>query len=435
MKGSKKSLKTLNIGLLDVCGVGSLGDEAIQQAMIQNIVKYCSDVEIYGFTCDPEDTQQRHGIKTFPINRVCGRDSWWLGDRPTSLTKKLFETFNKFEFLPNRILRKLGRISFGILLEILASIRAYRNLKGLDILIVSGGGQLDDDYLGVWYEPYILFFWGILAKLRNVKFAIVSVGVGNINASLSRFFIKTGLSLAFYRSYRDDKSKKYLENVLRFRKDDPIYPDLAHSLHLDRYHNLLTQNSPQTIAINPLYFIPGYWSGKDSSVYNDYLNKLACFMAWLIQNEYNIKMFSSCVGESSAIIEDLKIILRNNGIEFSEDRIINTSILTVDDLMSQMAMASMVVASRLHSVLLATLLNKPVIALSYHFKVDMLMKEMGQTEYCLRIDRFNVEELKEKFISLKANREAIETQLKQQTQRCRDTLDEQYKYLFQNLSF
>jgi polysaccharide pyruvyl transferase WcaK-like protein len=119
-------------------------------------------------------------------------------------------------------------------------VRAYRNLKRLklDLLIISGGGQLDDDFGGAWYEPYIIFFWGGLAKLLNVKFAIVSVGVGNINENLSRFFIRIGLSPACYRSYRDETSKKYLENVLGFRNSDPIYPDLAHSLQLEQYYYL-----------------------------------------------------------------------------------------------------------------------------------------------------------------------------------------------------
>lgn len=433
MKESKKFEKPVTIGLLDVLGVGSLGDEAIQQAMIQNILRYCPDAKIYGFTCDPKDTQERHGIQSFPINRICGRDQWWLGDHPDSLTKNLFETHKKFETLSNPSLRKLGQVSFGILLEILASLRAYRNLKGLDLIIISGGGQLDDDYHGVWYEPYILFLWGILAKLRSVKFAIVSVGVGNINADLSRFFIKVGLSLACYRSYRDDNSKMYLENVLRFRRDDPIYPDLAHSLQLDQYHNSFTKEYPHTIAINPISFIPGYWSHQDSSVYFDYLNKLADFVSWLIQNKYRILMFSSCVGESSVITEELKKILYDKEIKYSEDQIIDASILTVDDLVSQLATASLVVASRLHSVLLATLLNKPVIALSYHFKVDMLMKDMGQTEYCLSVDRFNLKELKQKFILLENNCKAIKAQLEQQTQRCRIALDEQYEYIFQKL--
>lgn len=428
-------MKTLKIGILDVIGIGSLGDEAIQQAMIHNILKYCPDAEIYGFASNPQDTQERHGIQSFPINRIAGQNHWWLGNQPTPFVRKLYEKYKESASLSNPFLKNMGCILFGGLLESIASVRAYRNFKklDLDLLIVSGGGQLDDDFGGAWYEPYIIFFWGGIAKLLKVKFAIVSVGVGNINESLSRFFIKIGLSLACYRSYRDETSKKYLENVLGFKKNDPIFPDLAHSLQLEQFHNLLISNLSQTIAINPLSFVPGYWSGQDSSVYDEYLNKLADFILWLIQNNYKVRMFSSYVGENLSITENLKTILRNNGLNSFEDKIINTSTLTVDDLISQLAQSSMIIASRLHSVLLATLLNKPVIALSYHFKVDMLMKEMGQTEYCLRIDRFKVEDLKKKFIILNENCEATRIYLKQQTQQCRATLDEQYTYLFQEL--
>lgn len=428
-------MKKVKIGILDVIGIGSLGDEAIQQAMIQNILKYRPDAEIYGFASNPKDTQERHKIQSFPINRIASPEHWWLGNQPTPLVRKLYEQYQESASLSNPLLKNIKRILLGGLLELLASVRAYRNLKRLklDLLIISGGGQLDDDFGGAWYEPYIIFFWGGLAKLLNVKFAIVSVGVGNINENLSRFFIRIGLSLACYRSYRDETSKKYLENVLGFRNSDPIYPDLAHSLQLEQYHDLLIPNPSPTIAINPLLFVPGYWSGQDSSVYDEYLKKLAEFIFWLIQNNYKIVMFSSYVGEHQSITEDLKTILRNNGFNSFEDNILDASTLTVDDLIFQLAQSSIIIASRLHSVLLATLLNKPVIALSYHFKVDMLMKEMGQSEYCLRIDRFKVEDLKEKLIVLNENCETIKANLERETQRCRAILDKQYSYLFQEI--
>lgn len=430
MNGNSKRVK---IGILDVLGIGSLGDEAIQQAMIQNVLKYLPDAEIHGFTCNPKDTRERHGIRSFPINRVCGEDQWWLGEQPSCLIKKLFEMTKSFESLSNPILRKLGRIVFGGLLEVFATIRAYQNLEGLDLLIISGGGQLDDDYFGAWYEPYILFLWAVLAKLRGVKFAVVSVGVGNISFALSRFFIKTGLSLACYRSFRDNTSKEYLADILDFRRNDPIYPDLAHSLCLSEFGNYYLRESHRTIAINPLYFIPGYWSNQDSSAYDKYLDKLANFIDWLLQNNYKVVMFSSCVGEHMAVTSLLKDVLHHQEKGFCDEQIVSIPILTVEELISQLTDVNLVIASRLHSVLLATLMNKPTIALAYHFKLDMVMQEIGQKDYCLRIDCFDVEELKQKFVLMEENYKTIQAQLAHHTQRCRARLDEQYKFIFEEL--
>ena len=51
---------------------------------------------------------------------------------------------------------------------------------------------------------------------------------------------------------------------------------------------------------------------------------------------------------------------------YAEERIIDEPIASVDDLLKQLAATDVVVATRFHNVLLALLLNKPAIAISYH---------------------------------------------------------------------
>lgn len=438
-----KNSKKLKIGILDVCGNGNLGDEAIQQAMIQNILKYIPNGEIYGFSCNPTDTLERHGIESFPISKFGDREQWWLGKNPSYLSKLFFEYYRKLETFPNNSVKKAGRLLLGFFLEMFASIRAYKNLREIDMLIVSGGGQLDDDYWGAWFEPYILFFWGVLSRLSNTKFAVVSVGVGNISSHLSRFFIKTGLSLACYRSYRDSKSKNYLNDLLNYKNDDPVYPDLAYSLDLSQYQDLSPENSHHVIAINPIWFIPGYWSGKSSSkycgltdnlLYQDYLTKLVEFIIWLLKNDFKVIIFSSCIGEGLEIGEKLlEDISSKYESGFLKEQVVIPSILTVDDLVTQLSEVSLVVASRLHSILLSFLLNKPTIALSYHFKVDKLMEETAQEEYCLRVDKFSLDDLKDQFLALKERQECIKDQLLRAESNAKISLSKQYEYLFKEL--
>ena len=66
MGGSDRPKK---IGLLGPYGFGNLGDAAIQQAMVQHIKQHIPDGQIYGFSLNPEDTFNRHGIQSFLINR------------------------------------------------------------------------------------------------------------------------------------------------------------------------------------------------------------------------------------------------------------------------------------------------------------------------------------------------------------------------------
>jgi hypothetical protein len=55
------------VALVSPCGYGNLGDAAIQDAVIANIRIRHPDAKILGVTLNPSDTENRHGIKTFPI--------------------------------------------------------------------------------------------------------------------------------------------------------------------------------------------------------------------------------------------------------------------------------------------------------------------------------------------------------------------------------
>jgi polysaccharide pyruvyl transferase WcaK-like protein len=327
----------IEIGLMSPFGHSNLGDLATQQAMIQNIKKYYPDAQIYGFSLHPEDTEKRYGIPSFPITRLGETDEWWLGKQPGHLTIALYKTVQNLRHISNPVIKKLMSpwlILTVLLLELSATVRAYRHLNRLDLLIVSGGGQLDDYWWGARFHPYTLFLWANLARLRRVKFAFVSVGAGPIDAKLSKLFIRYALSTACYRSYRDEDSKKYIERVLNFKQDDPIYPDLAHSLPIDKYRNSSTPQKDQlTIGINPM---SSYFDRHDDSAYSIYLNKLALFVAWLIQKQHKILFFPGCIEGDVPAIKDLRTILENNGVVYEEGQIIEETIQTVDDQVAQL---------------------------------------------------------------------------------------------------
>ena len=443
----KRSIPPKRIGLMGSFGTGNLGDAAIQQTMIHHIQKYYPDAQIHGFSLCPEDTEKRHGITTFPMNSFCcdvkANPVWLKGDGKNPIIMILFQIYAKVYSIPDRyrLIRKLLKVFPRSVLEISGWLRAYKNLKGCDLLIVSGGGQLDDYFGGPWRgQPLTLLIWGLFAKLRRVEYLFVSVGAGPIDSSLSRFFIKKALSLASYRSYRDDYSKNYIAKVVGFEEDDPVYPDLAHSLEIVDYQALaafqkvkMPRTYQRIVGIGPMpYLAPEGLQEPQSPLQLEYLTKLASFISWLIQNQCAILFFTGEAYYDRFIIDDLKEILNKTGVVYSSDQIIENSIQTTDDLMVQLAMTDIVVASRFHGVLLSQLLNKPVMAISYHPKIDLLMADTGQAEYCLQIDNFDVDTLKERFTALEANRDSIKQQLAKRTQEYREALNEQYERLFGN---
>ena len=71
-----------------------------------------------------------------------------------------------------------------------------------------------------------------------------------------------------------------------------------------------------------------------------------------------------------------------------------------------------------------------MIALSYESKIDAVMRQFGQQEFCLDIDRVTPEQLGERFAALIERREEIAAGLAVTTATHRARLHEQYDRLF-----
>ncbi len=433
-----KGLRSEKIGLMGPFGGGNLGDAAIQKSMIDNLRQLNPQIEVYGFSLKPEDTASRHGIITYPINKAANSMDylWWKGKAKNSLTAKLTNlVIDGRQKSSKSLLQKIGLKILTNTLELLAWLRAYKNLKqlNLDLFIVSGGGQLDDYWRGAWGHPFTLLRWCLMAKLSNTPFLIVSVGAAPINQTLSKLFTRITLSLASYRSYRDEDSKKYIEKIVGFKKNDPVYADLAFSLPTDSYQKSLCNIQHKGIVgVGPMSYCnpQSSWPEKNERVYQEYLHKLSTFAVWLTQQNYALALFPGQTAHDQLAIADFKALLKRKNV--ADEQIVERSILTVDELMSQLVDLDFVVASRFHGVLLSLLMNKPLLALSYHRKISMLMTNTGQSEYCLWIDNFEVETMKDKFDSISKNHRKIRNQLAIKTQEYQFSLAKQYDYIFRN---
>lgn len=409
IRPSKRPIRA--VGLLGPFGYGNLGDAAIQHAMIDQLRGRLPDVEIRGFSLNPEDTGARHGIPAHPILRSRRPSSALLRRLPSGLRNQ-------------RIVQALAQVLLNVPEELALIVRNYRDLRGLDLLVISGGGQLDDYWGGPWGHPYTLYKFARLARAAGSEVAFVSVGAGPLDAPLSRFFVRGALSRAGFRSYRDHDSRRFVQSI-GFPNDDPVYPDLAYSLRID--HHAGAAPSP-FVALGPMaYFDPQFWPEHDPRIYHGYLEKLAAFTVWLVENGCRVLLFRGESVHDRQAIQALRAKLEGRIQE--EGRVFEPAIDGVDTLLETLASAELVVASRYHGVILSHLLEKPVLALSYHPKIDALMAGLGQQDYCLDIDRFDVETMKSRFRSLQDNKDALAARIREKNAIYREALAEQYDRL------
>jgi polysaccharide pyruvyl transferase WcaK-like protein len=171
---------------------------------------------------------------------------------------------------------------------------------------------------------------------------------------------------------------------------------------------------------------------NSESRYRDYINKVCTFITWLLDNEYRVRILIGDVTYDNPVREDLRNALEGKGENYDERKLLDEPISSVSDLLQQIATTDMVVATRFHNVLLALMLNKPVISISYDMKNDSLMASVGLSDYCQTLDQFDVSRLIKQFIKLAENSVCLKRQIEEIVKGHRQASLEQYSTIFAN---
>jgi polysaccharide pyruvyl transferase WcaK-like protein len=405
----RSARRPMKVSFFGHFGSGNTGNESTFIAVLAHLRSLSPEGEFSCICLNPGAVAARDRIDAVPITTRVAR----IWDRDVPLARRVPMAF------------------VGVGAEARQYARAFRNLRGTDVLIVPGTGLLTDAYgLSNW-GPYSLFKWALMAKLRRGRLLFLSVGAGPIDRPLGRVLVKGALSLADYRSYRDDSSLNYLRGIGFRAERDQVYPDLAFSLPealLPRKRGRKGGNR-RVVGLGLMVYA-GKYSAADPrpETYAAYLDALAVFAEWLLEHDYDIRLL---LGDSDTIvIEEFKSALRERLGAYDQERVVEQSIESVHDVLVELAETDVVVATRFHNVLLAMLLEKPVIAISFHHKCSSLMREMKMSEYCHEIDRMDAERLIRQFQELEQNREAVRRTIAQGVGEARAALDDQYDLLF-----
>ncbi len=133
----------------------------------------------------------------------------------------------------------------------------------------------------------------------------------------------------------------------------------------------------------------------------------------------------------SRVRQDLRNLLEQSGLVYEKSNIIDEPAGTWEELLSQLATTKVVVASRFHNLLLALMLGKPALAISFHEKDDSLMTAMGLEEFRQDIAKLDVSKLIEQFLRLEQDADRLREEIRRKTKRYRRELDKQYSRIFE----
>lgn len=411
----KKRTKIAFFGHFDAT---NLGNESTLRAILHHLRCHQPDAEVTCISTGPETIVASHQIEAIPISENLVK-SW----RPRS-----------------RLLRLMRSVVVGIPSELYRWIAGFMRLRRTDVLIIAGTGLLTDAYGLTGWGPYNLFKWSLMAKICRCKLFFVSVGAGPINSAAGKWLVKSALSLADFRSYRDNSTVQCL-NGIGFRTDnDRVYPDLVFSLPMAVVSHAHTERRQRTVVGLGLMAYSGQSKRitgdeqnsileQSNASYLAYLEGLANLAGWLLARENDVRLL---IGDLADVrtTQEFKCLLRKRPSVSGEAHIIDEPIRSVDDLLSQIAATDIVVATRFHNVLLALLCEKPVISISFHHKCLSLMSAMGLSSYCLDINDLKTDRLIEKLCDMERNADSIKASIREKVREFREALDEQYRFIF-----
>lgn len=414
-------------------GTGNLGNEATLRAMIYGLSKYVPDAEISCVCPRPENIASEYRISAFPIRAPF---PFWKSPSFTSEDSAVAE--RKVGGVPRaepgwwfRVRLRLREWVRACAYPVLEGYRWFKGiaaLKGSRLLVMTGTGMLGDyaiEPLGLHYD---IFRWAVIARLCRCKVLFVSVGAGPVHNPLSKWFLRTSLGLAEYRSYRDDFSRSQLEAIGANVADDFVYPDLAFSLPVPANSHRNHRRERAVIGVGLMnYSNRSGQTGSGETTYLEYLGRLAALVERLLKCGNTVRILIGDVGWDREVRLDLRRVLEERGLDFSDGEIIDDPATSVDELLTQLASLDIVVASRFHNVLLTLLLAKPVVSISYHGKFKPLMDGVGLAAYCQDIEQIDVDDVMRKVAELQRNTASIELQVSQQVESYQAALNEQYE--------
>lgn len=434
----------------------NLGDAVIQEAVIANIHRCHPSAEIGLVGLDPDTIGRMHGVAAFPLTEVAipyyshaatrrkqvgegGGASTGRQDMPNGGAlgaikarikhglPRLFQILKALYSLASAVVRAPGRFRR----EIGHFIAGRRFLEGAHLVLVSGGGQLDDYWGGPWGHPYALLKWGLAARSVGARYAFMGVGTCSLASRWSTWLIRRALRLAASRTYRDQTSKRLLAGM-RFTHGDAVVPDLAFAFTPPRPPSSAgaVAGTPWTIGVSPIAYMRHNWPQKDAHVYQRYLSELVRFVAAMLAEGCAIHLFTTDAADRHSV-DEIAALLEQRVDRAQMERVRKVPTETIESLFACLSRVDGVVASRLHGVLLSHLARRPVLAISYDRKVDTYMEEMGFADHCVSILRCDAAALVENFGCLAANASVIKARIDDVVGHNSARLQEQFDHLLE----
>ena len=330
----------MKIGIVGNYGNDNNGDEAILLSLVKQVTATfgIESNQLTIFSNNPQQTSVRYGVNSYPLYY-----------RKGSAAKTFFETYRQ-----NRPI-----------------------VKKLDLLIIGGGGILMDLYRT---EAPLYGSYAMMAKQSKTPYIVYGCGAGPLETNLGKWFIRNMCKYAQSVSVRDPESAALLKSIGVTKRVDVI-GDPAFSLRDG--HADAKSSSPKKIGVTAVpYYNAAYWPEGNEGLYENYVTGMAKNLDKLAEgNDVDITFFATKFPQDANVTKDIQQLMKHSAkTSVMDENLLPSDILKVTE------QQDIVIGTRLHSLILATCTETPIMAISYHHKVNDFMSLAELNDFSFPIE-------------------------------------------------
>ncbi|MYL34261.1 polysaccharide pyruvyl transferase CsaB [Pontibacillus yanchengensis] len=345
-------------------GLGNTGDEAILDAMVDNLRTSLDEPDITVFSLSPEQTASKHNVNS--IYRG------WRHD----FKKKVHA------------------------------------LREADLVLSGGGGLLQDTYpTRIIFGPlpyYLLIVF--LAKLCGTKVMFFSQGIGPVTTPYGKLLMRLFGNMADFITVRDEYSKKYLEQRHVTRPETVVTADIVFAY----------QSKRDTTCIESLPL-----SGEEKLVgvsvrpwfeETAYQTEMAQLLDQFMEEKGITPVFIPMEGDHDANVSRTIQGLMQHG----DQTLVLGSDFSPNQYLQFIRECEMVIGMRLHALIFSTLASVPFVAISYDKKVESLAMRTGMWHHSTTLEDFTAASMYANVVDVYEHLETLGEQLDEERAELRD---------------
>lgn len=362
----------------------NLGDEAIGlglKKIFSDSVPYPLDVKLERFNIALSRSNvnllqlAKDNIKSYKVGKLLQRFYYYMRLTP------LF-----------RILRE---IIFFTFINYKHWLKSYHLIRSSDVTVIGGGNLMMD--LG-YVNPVSFFIYTLFARILHKKIFISAIGCGPVSNSFSKVIFSWCLSQSDCISVRDTYSYRVLNSFCTDQIIQNVHLTADPAIVLDASdippgRPNIDENLPEqiTIGISTLsYQDPRYYPQGNLDRYRNYINRISILADELsLRLSASIILFPTNINADLATASDIFAQIERP----AEARIAN--ITSLQDLMDTIGETDLILATRLHSAILAIGRGKPVIGFAYQEKMNSFFELMNLEEWVHSIEDFSSDQIVE----------------------------------------